>query len=102
MKGMRMENLWRTVQLFISSQAAGVFEVEVDTESKKVRCNCPVWKKTSNCKHVMFVLNRMRLNGGNYSIMVPTEVPEELAMEVQDDPKKFREFVVKYAKVEVL
>ena len=102
MKGMSMESPWRTVQLFISSQAAGVFEVEVDTTTKRIRCNCPVWKKTLNCKHINFINNKMRMNNGNYSILVPSEVPEELALEANDDPAKFREFVIKYAKVEVL
>ena len=44
----------------------------------------------------------MRMNNGNYSILVPSEVSEELALEAHDDPAKFREFVIKYAKVEVL
>jgi len=102
MKGMSMESPWRTIQLFISSQAAGIFEVEVDTGTKKVRCNCPVWKKTLNCKHVNFVNNKMRLNNGHYSILVPSEVPEDLAAEASTDPKAFRDFVVKHAKIEVL
>ena len=97
-----MESPWRTIQLFISSQAAGIFEVEVDTRTKKVRCNCPVWKKTLNCKHVNFVNNKMRLNNGHYSILVPSEVPEDLAAEASTDPKAFRDFVVKHAKIEVL
>ena len=97
-----MESPWRTIQLFISSQAAGIFEVEVDTGTKKVRCNCPVWKKTLNCKHVNFVNNKMRLNNGHYSILVPSEVPEDLAAEASTDPKAFRDFVVKHAKIEVL
>jgi hypothetical protein len=102
MKGMSMESPWRTVQLFISSQAAGVFEVEVDTGTKKVRCNCPVWKKTLKCKHVNFVNKKMQLNKGHYSKIVPSEVPEELAQQANIDPKTFRDFVVRYAKVEVL
>lgn len=102
MKGMRMESPWRTIQLFISSQAAGIFEVEVDTDTKRVRCNCPVWKKTLNCKHVNFVNNKMRMNNGHYSILVPSEIPEDLAAEASGDPKKFRDFVVKHAKIEVL
>lgn len=102
MKEMRMQSSWRTVQLFISAQAAGVFEVEVDTDTKKLRCNCPKWKKTLDCKHVRFVDLRMHLNDGHYSILVPQEVPEELALEASDNPAKFREFVVKYAKIEVL
>ena len=97
-----MESPWRTVQLFISSQAAGVFEVEVDTGTKRVRCNCPVWKKTLKCKHVNFVNKKMELNNGHYSILVPSEVPEELASQANIDPKTFRDFVVRYAKVEVL
>jgi len=102
MKGMSMESPWRTVQLFISSQAAGVFEVEVDTGTKRVRCTCPVWKKTLKCKHVNFVNKKMKLNNGHYSILVPSEVPEELASQANIDPKTFRDFVVRYAKVEVL
>ena len=99
---MSMESPWRTVQLFISSQAAGVFEVEVDTGTKRIRCNCPVWTKTLKCKHVNFVNNRMKMNQGHYSILVPDEVPEELASQANADPKRFRDFVVRYAKVEVL
>ena len=102
MKGMSVESPWRTVQLFISAQAAGVFEVEVDTDTKHTRCNCPVWKKSSACKHTFFVDTRMRLNQGHYSILVPNEVSEDLAIEANDDAKKFRDFVVRYAKVEVI
>ena len=32
----------------------------------------------------------------------PDEVPEELASQANADPKRFRDFVVRYAKVEVL
>jgi hypothetical protein len=44
----------------------------------------------------------MLLNKGHYSILVPNEVSEDLALKASDDPKKFRDFVVRYAKVEVL
>jgi hypothetical protein len=102
MKGGSVKTSWRTVQLFISAQAAGIFEVEVDTETKKLRCNCPKWKKTFNCKHVRFVEDRMYMNSGHYSILIPEEIPEELALDASDTAEKFREFVVKYAKIEVL
>jgi hypothetical protein len=100
--GMSMKSPWRTVQMFISAQAAGIFEVEVDTDTKKTRCNCPVWKKNATCKHVKFVDNKMKLNNGHYSILVPNEVPEELAVQASNDPKKFREFVLNHAKIEVI
>lgn len=102
MKGMRMESPWRTVQLFISAQAAGIFEVEVDTETKKTRCSCPVWKKQASCKHVNFVTSRMRINNGHYSIMVPNEVSEDDIMRANNNPETFRNFVINHAKIEVL
>lgn len=102
MKGGSVQTSWRTIQVFISAQAAGVFEVEVDTDTRKLRCNCPKWKKTYSCKHVRFVNERMLMNDGHYSILIPEEVPEELAMYASDTAEKFREFVVKYAKIEVL
>lgn len=102
MKGMSVESSWRTVQLFISANAAGVFEVEVDTDTKSTRCNCPVWRKTSTCKHTNFVKDKMRMNRGHYSILVPNEVSEELAVDASDDAAKFRDFIVRYAKVEVI
>lgn len=96
-----MSKAWRTVQQFISSQGAGVFDVEVETDTKETRCNCPVWSKKGSCKHVMFVNSKIK-HTGHYSILVPNEVPEELALEANMDAEKFREFVIKYAKIEVL
>ena len=39
---------------------------------------------------------------GHYSITVPIEIPEEMAIEANESPESFREFVVHYAKIEVL
>jgi len=90
---------WMTVQQFLSSH--GVFEVELDTDSKAVRCNCPVWVKRQACKHASFVSQKIRTTG-HYSINVPVGVPEEWAVEASQDPSKFRDFVVNYATIEVL
>lgn len=96
-----MESPWRIIQQFISEQAVGIFEVEVNTETRETRCNCPVYQKRDSCKHTQFVNFRIK-NTGHYSIMIPSEVPEEWATRASDDPTMFREFIVKYAKVEVL
>lgn len=101
MKGNAVSSPWRIVQQFISEQAVGIFEVEVNTDTKETRCNCPVFIKRESCKHTQFVDFRI-LHTGHYSILVPNEVPEEMATEASDDPEKFREFVVKHAKIEVL
>jgi hypothetical protein len=53
------------------------------------------------CKHVAFVNTRIQTRG-HYSITVPIEVPEELANEANENTDSFREFVVNYAKIEVL
>jgi len=97
-----MASSWRTIQLFISSQAAGIFEVEVDTETRKTRCNCPVWQRKANCKHTKFVSSKMSINHGHYAIRVPESVPEDLVADAIDDPKAFRDLILKYNKVEVL
>lgn len=96
-----MSSAWMTVQQFISAQGVGIFEVELDTDTKKTRCNCPVWGKKMTCKHTSFVNAKIKSNG-HYSISIPTSVPEEWAVEASQDPDKFREFVVNYATVEVL
>ena len=98
---MYVSSPWRTIQQFISEQGVGVFDVEVNTETKETRCNCPSFAKRGSCKHTQFVNFRIR-HTGHYSIMVPKNIPEEMALEANDDPEKFREFVVKYAKIEVL
>ena len=94
-----MDNQWMTVQQFISVH--GVFEVDLDTDNKQVRCNCPVWVKKRSCKHSSFVEHKIK-SQGHYSISVPVGVPEEWAIEASEDPDKFREFVVNYATIEVL
>jgi hypothetical protein len=101
MKGPKVSSAWRTVQQFISAQGAGIFEVEVETDTKDIRCTCPVFSKKGSCKHIQFVNDKIKYTG-HYSIMVPNEVPEEMALDANTDAAKFREFVVKYAKIEVL
>ena len=102
MKGMKMESTWRTIQVFISSQAAGIFEVEVNTDTKNIRCSCPVYIKSTTCKHTNFIKQKMRFNNGHYSVQIPTDISENLVIEASETPKAFRDFVLKYAKIEVL
>ena len=50
MKGPQVDSEWMTVQQFISAQGVGIFEVEMDTDTKATRCNCPVYVKKETCK----------------------------------------------------
>lgn len=96
-----MKSSWRTVQMFV--EESGVFEVEVDSESKnKVRCTCGPFKNSSRCKHSKFVKAAMDDNNGHYTIQVPVEIDDIEAMVAMESAEAFREFIIKYAKVETL
>lgn len=91
---------WRTVQLFLSVR--GVFEVEVDLATSDVRCNCPSFTTRSSCRHANLVEVRMDENGGTYPLKVSSKAPAGEATRARDSAKEFRDFVVKYGKVEVV
>lgn len=92
---------WRTVQIFLSPKGSGIYEVELTMDGRATRCNCPTFKSRNICRHVTFVENRMG-ESGYYPILVhPSARDEDLAEHVED-PDKFRKFVLKYAKIEVV
>ncbi len=97
--GMMIE--WRTVQLFLSED--GVHEVELDLDdNRRMRCSCPKYSRISKCKHIKWIDNKIIEQGGHYNIQVPSEVDELEARFAFDSAETFREFVLKYAKIEVL
>jgi hypothetical protein len=102
MKGTAMGIDWRTIQIFLSDDF--VCEVQVDTDNhKKMRCSCPIFSRVGRCKHVRFVKNAAENNSGHYSIMVTgDDATEEAVIEASKDSKKFRDFIIKHAVIEVL
>lgn len=96
-----MEIEWRTVQFFLEEDY--VAEVQIDDDDKrKVRCTCDKFPKLARCKHTNFVKRKIAENGGTYTIVVPSDIPEEVAITAMKDPKAFREFVIWHADIEVL
>lgn len=92
---------WRTVQLFLSED--GVHEVEIDlADNRRIRCTCPKFSKSSKCKHTKFIEDSVEKHNGHYNIQVPKEVDEMEAAYAFDTAETFRDFVLKYAKIEVL
>ena len=92
---------WRTVQLFLGDE--GVSEVQIDSEnSTKVRCSCNAFSKSARCKHARFVKNQIGNNDGHYSIHVPLDISDEYAFTAMSSADAFREFIIKYGKVEVI
>ena len=101
MREVSMEIDWRMVQVFLGEE--GVSEVEIDSENhKKVRCTCAAFKTSARCKHSKYVRNLMDQNDGHYSIQIPVHVPDDIAMEAMSSSASFREFILKYGKVEVI
>jgi len=98
-KGSNLET-WRTVQLFLST--TGVYEVQLRPGDTTARCNCPSYRVRSTCKHTEFIQQRMLENSGQYAILVPEDVPEDEAAKANDSADAFRNFILKYARVEVL
>jgi hypothetical protein len=101
MRGLDMEIDWRTVQLFLDD--SGVSEVEIDSEdSSKVRCDCKAFFRSARCKHTRYVRAEMLRNDGNYAIKVPMDISDEEALDAMSSSTTFREFILKYGKVEVI
>lgn len=96
-------NEYRTVQIFLSDD--GVHDVQVSTEdSEKIRCTCPRFILSKRCAHVKFVKTEMDKNEGHYVIPIDEEdaPSEEEVMEAIKDPKTFRDFLIRYAEIEVV
>jgi hypothetical protein len=99
MKGYTV-NFWRTVQLFLTENY--IAEVEVHSDTKEVRCNCPNSSKLKQCSHIKFVKAEMKNSDGNYTIKIPQHVDEELVDMALQDAELFRQFIIDYGKVEVI
>lgn len=101
MKELNMISDWKTVQLFLDE--AGVSEVQIDSLNPySVRCNCRGTKPSTKCAHVKHVKKVMGENDGHYTIHIPVEVDEDIADLAMSDNDAFRDFIIRYAKVEVI
>lgn len=101
MKGIRMEYDWRTIQLFLTNE--GVCEVQADhNHPYKLQCSCRWFMKVGKCGHIKFVRENMENNDGHYTIQISAEIDPMDAAIALDDAEAFRDFIIKYGKVEVL
>lgn len=92
---------WRVVQIFLSPKGAGIFEVEMTTDGSDVRCNCPTFKSRSTCRHARWVLGKID-ETGVFPVMVLSSASEIDIAEQMSDPEAFRDFIIKYGKIEVV
>lgn len=95
------ETRWRTIQFFLLPTGSGVCEVESDVDGH-FKCSCRTYDSRGACRHIRFVQNRSKSNNGVYPLKVSKRASSKEIATAQRDPKQFREFVIKYGKVEVL
>jgi len=91
---------WQVTQLFLSD--SGPHEVWINVDNKKLRCNCEGFNTRSMCKHTRYVSERMKNNFGVYPVEISTKAPPLAAEMASLDPIMFRNFLLKYGKIEVL
>lgn len=103
MRELNMDIEWRTVQLFMDNETGAISEVSIDPAvSTKVKCDCAEFQSKVRCKHSKFVREYMEEHDGHFSLFIPEEIDEEEAIEAMMTPEGFRNFVIRYGKVEVL
>jgi uncharacterized Zn finger protein len=90
----------KLVQIFLSPTSPGVYEVSVD-KGKNYHCTCPGYRGRGICKHTKFVDARVKQNNGTYPLEISTRVTQEDADKAQESNESFREFLLKFGKIEV-
>lgn len=104
MKGRKVEDdKLRLVQVFLGqtkSPGPGVYEVSVD-DDHKLYCNCPGYISRGMCKHTRFVKSRIENNNGSYPLEISSKATQEDADKAKDSNKAFRDFVIKFGRIEV-
>jgi hypothetical protein len=94
----------RLIQVFLTQQQTpgpGIFEVSTDKKDN-LYCSCAGFKGRSFCKHVKFVKARIENNGGTYPLEISVKASKEDAERAQESNSAFREFVIRYGKIEVV
>jgi len=93
----------RLVQLFLSpSQTAGPGIYEVTSDPKgNLYCTCPGFIGRNSCKHSKFVGSRIDDNDGHYPLEISSRATDEDTAKAKASNEAFREFVIKFGKIEV-
>jgi hypothetical protein len=93
----------RLVQVFLSlaqTPGPGIYEVSTDNEGS-LSCTCFGFKGRRTCKHTKYVQTKIDNNNGSYPLEISSRATEDEAMEAKGSAEAFREFIIKYGKIEV-
>jgi hypothetical protein len=67
-----------------------------------MKCSCGAFAISRKCKHLRYVRREIVRNGGKYSIKISADIDDEDIVDAMKTAASFREFVLRYAKIEVL
>jgi hypothetical protein len=93
----------KLLQVFLSqtkTPGPGIYEVSGD-EQGDVYCTCPGFKVRNTCKHSRFVKSRIENNNGTYPLEISDRATAADAARAKKSDKDFREFIIKYGRIEV-
>jgi len=94
----------KLVQVFLPQtevSGPGIYEVSVG-EPNEFYCTCPGFISRMKCKHITFVKARIATNNGNYPLEISSRATPEDAEKAKESNREFREFIIKFGKVEVI
>jgi SWIM zinc finger len=104
MREFQMTDDFRLMQVFLPQSnvpGPGIYEVSVGDDDD-FNCTCPGFSGRARCKHVAFVKARIETNNGTYPLEISSRATTDDAAKAQKSSKDFREFIIKFGKVEVL
>jgi S-adenosylhomocysteine hydrolase len=93
----------RLVQVFLSqtnTPGPGIYEVSAN-DAGTLFCTCPGYKGRKTCKHSKFVQARIDGNNGHYPLEISSRATQDDAEKAKRSNENFREFVIKFGKIEV-
>jgi hypothetical protein len=104
MKENKVSNDLKLVQVFLPQAnvaGPGIYEVSVG-DPNEFYCTCPGFVSRMKCKHINFVKARIETNNGNYPLEISSRATPEDAERAKESNREFREFIIKFGKVEVI
>lgn len=93
----------RLIQVFLSAKSSthpGIYEVSVDANDN-LFCTCPGGVATGECKHTKFVKAKMDANKGTYPLEINKKAKPEEAELARQSNDLFRDFIIKFGRIEV-
>jgi hypothetical protein len=78
----------------------GIYEVNL-LKDGEFSCTCPGYFARKSCKHTAFVKAKVKQNGGHYPLEISAECTSEEANKAMESTEAFRDFILKFGRIEV-